>query len=295
MFRRSAFVPMNMLCLIGLIALAAATMYGQPPTNGPVYWSTSSALDCNSNSLQEVTLTGPGGSTVYACYLSGTFVWFAAGGGYTTALRVAAPAAAPVGIDYSFYDVNGNFLNVDTNSGAGSSTTSGSDVNFALAVNQPSEIDLLGASGNARTGYSTITDGTVYVQIYCPDSVTCYSVLPQLIYSAPPTISLSVPLAFDGSQYSQWSAQGIDDGGAHRLSLVIYNQSNTTNIYTVRVYDSNGNLKGPARRLRLLGTPPPLRLKEGPTATFCRISSKQRCPPVSSRSSSMAVRMMPRS
>jgi hypothetical protein len=251
-------MQMKTLRFIGLIALAAATLHGQPPTNGPVYWSTNSALDCNSNNLSEVTLPGPGGSTVYACYLSGTFVWFAAGGGYTTALRVAAPASAPVGVDYSFYDVNGNFLNVDTNLGAGSSTTSGSDVNFALAVNQPAEVDMLGASSDVRTGYSTLTDGSVYVQIYCPDSITCYSVLPQLIYSAPPYISLSVPLAFDGSQNAQWSAQGIDDGGAHHLSLVIYNQSNTTNIYTVRVYDSNGNLQGTGTTPAIAGyTPSP--------------------------------------
>src|SRR5579862_2626224 len=144
------FVRIKSLRFIGLMALCAIALYGQP-TNGPVYWSTSSALDCNANSLQEVSLPGPGGTTVYACTITGTFVWFAAGGGYTTALRVAAPASAPVGVDYSFYDVNGNFLNVDTNSGAGSGTTSNNDVNFALAVNQPSEIDILGASSDVRT------------------------------------------------------------------------------------------------------------------------------------------------
>jgi hypothetical protein len=236
------FVRMKSLRFIGLMALCAVALYGQP-TNGAVYWSTNSALDCNANSLTEVNFPGPGGATVYSCYLSGTFVWFAAGGGYTTALRVAAPASAPVGVDYSFYDLNGNFLNLDTKVGANSPTTSGNDINFALAPNQPSEVDILGATASAP-GYGPTTGGTVYVQLYCPDSVTCYSMLPQLIYSAPPTISLSVPLAFDGNEWTQWSAQGIDNGGSQRISLVIYNQSNRTNIYTVRVYDSNGNLAG---------------------------------------------------
>ncbi len=182
--------------------------------------------------------------------LTGTFVWFAAGGGYTTALRVAAPASAPVGIDYQFYDLGGNALNLDTNFGPGSGTTSSNDVNLAMAPNQPSEVDILGATANAP-GYGTTTGGSVFVQIYCPDSITCFSALPQLIYSAPPTISLSVPLAFDGNQWTQWSAQGIDNGGSQRISLVIYNQPPSdfstdavATIYTVRVYDSNGNLVG---------------------------------------------------
>lgn len=233
---------MKTLCLIGLTALCGVAAYGQP-TNGPVFWSTNSALDCSTNSLTEVQFPGPGGATVYACTITGTFVWFAAGGGYTTALRVAAPASAPVGVDYTFYDVSGNNLNVDSNLGSGSAITSGNDVNFALGVNQPSEVDVLGATANAP-GYGPTTGGTVYVQLYCPDSLTCYSALPQLIYSAPPTISLSVPLAFDGYEFTQWSSQGIDNGGSQRISLVIYNQGTVATIYTVRVYDSNGNLVG---------------------------------------------------
>jgi hypothetical protein len=236
------FVRMKTLRFIGLMAVGAVALYSQP-TNGPVYWSTNSALDCNANGLTEVQFPGPSGTTVYSCTLTGTFVWFAAGGGYTTALRVAAPASAPVGVDYTFYDLSGNNLNVDTNLGAGSATTSGNDVNFALAVNQPAEVDILGATADAPA-HVPLTDGSVFVQLYCPDSITCYSVLPQLIYSAPPTISLSVPLAFDGSQWTQWSAQGIDNGGSQRLSLVIYNQGTVATIYTVRVYDSNGNLVG---------------------------------------------------
>jgi hypothetical protein len=57
-------------------------------------------------------------------------------------------------------------------------------------------------------------------------------------------ISLSVPIAWDGSQWTQWATEGIDDLGANRVSLVIYNQGSTATIYTVRVYDSTGTRVG---------------------------------------------------
>jgi hypothetical protein len=239
---------LNLLKFAGLVILAAAALQAQS-TEGAVYWSTSSALDCNANNLQEVQFTIPGGTTtVYSCYVTGTFVWLAAGGGYTTAIRVSGPASGAVGVDYSFYDLSGNNLNLDTNFGAGTATTSGNDVNFSLGANQPAEVDLLGATSNSPT-YAPTTDGSVFVQLYCPDATTCFNVLPQLIYSAPPTISLSVPLAYDGSQWTQWSGEGVDDGGAHRISLVIYNQSSVSSIFTVRVFDSTGTQIG-------LGTTP---------------------------------------
>ena len=99
------------------------------------------------------------------------------------------------------------------------------DVNFALFANQPAEIDLLGATRNAPN-YGTTATGSVYAMFYCPDAATCSNVLPQLIYSALPTYpwSLSVPIAWDNSVWTQWSAVGIDDGGTHRVSLVIYNE-----------------------------------------------------------------------
>lgn len=170
------------------------------------------------------------------------------GGGYTTALRVAGPASGAVGVDYSFYDLGGNAQNLDTNFGPGTPTASGNDVNFSLGANQPAEVDLLGATSNAPA-YTPTTAGSVFVQLYCPNAITCFNVLPQLIYSAPPTISLSVPLAYDGSQWTQWSGEGVDDGGAHRISLVIYNQSSVASIFTVRVFDSTGTQVG-------LGTTP---------------------------------------
>ena len=62
------------------MALAVATVYGQP-TNGAVYWSTV-APDCTSiNNESPVTIKDSSGTTLgYSCYVSGTFVWLAAGG-----------------------------------------------------------------------------------------------------------------------------------------------------------------------------------------------------------------------
>jgi hypothetical protein len=248
---------MKTLGFFGLIALAAATLHGQPPTTGAQWWSTT-PIDCSSvdnvAAGTSYTITLPGGGTGYYCYVSGTFVWLAAGGGYTTSLRVAGPASlAPpttVAVEYFFYDTNGNDLSLDTTSSCSSSPASGNTVSCFLKPNQPAEVDLIGATSNAP-GYSAITDGSVFADFYCPDEATCLSVQPQLIYSAPPNISLSVPLAFDGSQWTQWSVEGIDDGGAHRVSLVIYNQGSVPTIYTVRVYDGTGARVG-------IGTTPPI-------------------------------------
>ncbi len=228
------------------MALAAVGLYGQPPATGTPYWSTT-PIDCsavdNVPAGTSYTITLPGGGTGYYCYVSGTFVWLAAGGGYTTAIRVAGPASLTtqngVVVDYTFYDTNGNNLNLDTTSSCGPSPASGNEVTCVLTANQPAELDLLGVPGEAPS-YPTLKDGSVFAQFFCPEPITCQSVLPQLIYSAPPTISLSVPLAFDGSQWTQWSGEGVDDGGAHRISLVIYNQGSVATIYTVRVFNSAG-------------------------------------------------------
>jgi len=243
-------VGMKTLQFIGLIALGAATLYGVPPTTGTQWWSTT-PIDCSSvdnvpvGSSYQVSL--PGGATGYYCYTSGTFVWLAAGGGYTTSLRVSGRAALAaqtgVALDFLFYDTSGNALSLDTTSTCSSSPASGTGVSCTLLPNQPAEVDLLGATSNAP-GYSAITDGSVFAQFYCPDEITCLGITPQLIYSAPPLISLSVPIAWDNSQWTQWSVEGVDDGGAHRVSLVIYNQNSTATIFTVRVYDSTGTRVG---------------------------------------------------
>src|SRR5262249_5151947 len=95
--------------------------------------------------------------------------------------------------------------------------------------------------------------GSVYAIFYCPDANTCLNVLPQLLYSALPTYpwSLSVPIAFDNYVWTQWSAVGVNDNAANVISLVIYNEDTVANTYTVRVFDSTGNLIG-------TGTTPPI-------------------------------------
>jgi hypothetical protein len=236
---------MKSLYLLGLIVVAAATLHSQP-VNGPVYWS---AVPPNCTSLageSPVAITNSSGKTIgYSCYVSGTFVWLAAGGGWSSSIRVAAPASAPIGVDYTFYDPSGNNLKLDSTIGGGSSTTSGNDVNFALSANQPAEIGLLGASSDAPK-YSSTATGSVYAVFYCPDAITCGNVVPQLLYSALPATpwALSVPISWDTGLWTQWSAEGIDDGGARRVSLVIYNEDTTATSYTVRVYDSTGALAG---------------------------------------------------
>ena len=236
---------MKSLYLMGLIAVAAATIHSQP-TNGAVYWSTV-APDCTSLAGESpVAIANSSGKTVgYSCYVSGTFVWLAAGGGWSSAIRVAAPASAAIGVDYTFYDASGHNLKLDTTTGGGSSTTSGNDVNFALSPNQPAEIGLLGATSDAPKYASTAT-GSVYGVFYCPDAATCSNVVPQLLYSALPGTpwAMSVPISWDTELWTQWSAEGIDDGAAHRVSLVIYNEDIIATSYTVRVYDSTGVLAG---------------------------------------------------
>ena len=89
------FVRRKLLHLFGFAALAAGTLHSQP-TNGAVYWSTNSQLDCSSlGETSPTPITNASGATIgYSCYVSGTFLWLAAGGGWGTAIRVAAPASA---------------------------------------------------------------------------------------------------------------------------------------------------------------------------------------------------------
>jgi hypothetical protein len=235
---------MKTLYAFVFIVVAGPLVYGQP-TNGPVYWSPTQP-DCSSLSESAVTIKNAAGTTVgYSCWVSGTFLWLAAGGGWATNLRVAAPASAPVGVDYTFYDPSGNNLSVDaTKNGVPSSISSGNRISFALNGDQPSEIELLGGTGNGP-GYSSTTTGSVFGVFYCPDADTCSNVLPQLIYSALPSQpwSVSVPIAFDGTEWTQWSAVGVN-GSGQSLALAIYNADVTATTYNVSVFDSSGNLVG---------------------------------------------------
>ena len=192
------FVQMKSLHLIGLMALAVGALHGQ---SSPQYWSVVKP-DCSSlNDETPVTITNSSGATIgYSCYVSGTFVWLAAGGMWGTAIRVPAPASADIDADYTFYDKNGNNLSVDdTLNGDPTSLASGNETEVSLFANQPLEVEVLGATSDAGTNYSNTAEGTVYAVFYCPDAVTCGNVLPQLLYSALPAQpwSLSVPIAWD--------------------------------------------------------------------------------------------------
>jgi len=235
---------------MALMALVAAALPGQsiavpgtqPPVAGPAYWS-ATAPDCSSLAGESpVAIVGKSGTLGYSCYVSGTFVWLAAGGVWSSAIRMAAPASGAVGVDYSFYDTGGNSLKMDSVSG-GSTGVSSDDVNFALSANQPAEIDLLGATSSAPK-YANTTVGTVYAVFYCPDATTCADVAPQLINSALPATfwAPGVPIAWDTALNTAWSAVGVDDGGARRVSLAIYNEDIAPTSYRIRVYDSAGNL-----------------------------------------------------
>jgi hypothetical protein len=230
---------MKSLHLFGLIVLAAATLYGQP-TNGAVYWSVTPP-DCSSlNHETPVTITNPAGARVgYSCHVTGTFVWLAAGAGWTTAIRVAGPASGGIGVDYTFFDDNGNNQVMDV---TGSVDASSDEVTFALFDNQPSEIDLIGATVNAPT-YPVTATGSVSAKFFCPDAEICLHLQPQLIYSALPSIpwSLSVPITWDTALSTTWSAVGIDNGGSQLVSFVVYNEDTVAHSFTIDVYDSDGN------------------------------------------------------
>jgi len=238
------------LSFLAWMALSAATLPGQsipvpgtqPPIAGAVYWS-ATPPDCSSLAGESpVAILGGSGTVGYSCYVSGTFVWLAAGGGWRTAIRVAAPASAAIGVDYSFYDPGGNTLKLDSTSGD-STAVSGDDVNFALSADQPAEVDLAGAASDAPA-YAHTATGTVYAVFYCPDAATCANVLPQMLYSgltATPW-SLSVPIAWDTALNTAWSAVGVDDGGARRVSLVVYNEDIAPTSYRIRVFDGSGKL-----------------------------------------------------
>ena len=238
--------------LPGLMALTAATLYGLPPTDGAQWWSTNPNLDCTAfHSLaHEISLDS--GGKGYACGVTGTFVWMAAGGKWRSSLRVAAPASGAIGVQYVFSDRDGHPLSLDTT--AGSVPRSGNTIGLALNANQPSEVQLLGASGDAPQ-YNATQTGSVFGIFLCPDSATCATLLPQLLFSFLPVEPwlVSVPIAWDSSfsflqpsgLSTRWTAVGIQDP-THIVSFAIYNQSTAAAIYTVRVYDNVGSLAGQA-------------------------------------------------
>ena len=238
------------LYLVGSLFLAAAALHGQ----SPVFYA-AAPPDCSSLGTSPVAIpNGSGGTLGYSCYVSGTFVWYDAGGGWGTSIIVAAPASGAIGVEYSFYDQSGNPQSL---AGAvlGESANIGSAnfQRFALFANQPAEIDLYGIGSTAPY---TEAKGSVYAVIYCAEAKACANATPQLLYSAQPSHpwALSVPIVWDTNLSSQWSAEGIDNGSTHIVSLVIYNEETTAAAYAVRVYDSTGALKGTGTTLSI----PPL-------------------------------------
>jgi len=221
--------------------MGAAALHGQ------TYWTTDPSVDCSGIGTGN-SVSVYNGSTLlgYSCAMTGTFIWLAAGGGWSTAIRVAGPATGAVGVDYLYYDTNGNPMNLDTTAGVGGALSSGNELSFALDANQPAETDMLGATSNAGQHYNNIAVGSVYATFLCPDSVTCSDVLPQLLYSNLPgePWSLSAPIAWDdnGGIWTGWSAEGIDNGSSNRVSFVVYNQDTTPTAFTIQVFDKNGNL-----------------------------------------------------
>ena len=207
------------LALFGWMAAAAAGLYGLPPTTGAQYWSTDPNLDCSAFHALIIQVPLASGGIGLSCLVSGTFPWLAAGGGWSTSIRAAAPASGAIGVDYGFFE-DGQRISLDTTLGNGAVPASGNVVSFALNANQPSEIRLLGATSSAPQ-YGTTQTGFVYARFFCPDAATCATVIPQLLYSFAPIKpwSLSVPILWDSSFSSfqpkgilpGWSASGISD------------------------------------------------------------------------------------
>ena len=235
------------IVLSGLIVLAATAASGVPPTTGAQWWSTNPNLDCSaSHSLAyEVSLTL--GGQGYACGVTGTFIWMAAGGNWKSLIRMAAPQSGAVGVQYIFYDQDGKAISLDTISDSAAAT--GNTLGLALNANQASEVQLLGASSDGPH-YGKTQTGFVFAIFMCADPATLATVVPQLTYSsASNPWLLNVPIAWDASfsflqpsgLATRWSAAGSLNN-TDFLSFAIHNSSPTPATYAVRVYDRTGTL-----------------------------------------------------
>jgi hypothetical protein len=191
------------------------------------------------------------GTTQYYCYYGGSFPWFAAGGGWTTTLRIAAPASGTIEVKYDFTN------KLDYLQYGETSPTGSEGALFDLSPNQPSEVTLLGLSDEGAP-YATAATGTVHVEVRCADKATCAAVAPQLIYSALPgtpwylsgtmSMDISVPTQPDSTV---WSAVGVNDPQPSNssklnqiISFVILNDSGIDQQYTVSAYSQTGALLG---------------------------------------------------
>lgn len=242
-------MPERKLFLVAVVMLlSAATGFALPPTTGAQWWSTDPTLNCSAyrSLIYEVPLAS--GGKGYACGVTGTFVWFAAGGSWGTSIRMAAPASGAVGVQYLFFDEDGNRISLDTIAGA--AQASSNSIGLVMGANQSSEVRLLGASSDAPLHQKTQT-GSVFGIFLCSSAVTCATVNPQLLYLSlsVPGWSPGVPIAWDSTfsplqpvgLTTRWSAVGINDA-THLLSFAIYNQSAASTAYSVRVYAADGSL-----------------------------------------------------
>ena len=231
--------------LASLLVLGAVVAMGQQPWENP--GTTTPTPDCSPFGDQY------DGSAWY-CVNQGTFPWFAAGGGWTTMLRIAAPQSGAIRVVYDFSEqANGSVDPVELDYKVYGSTTVefSSKAVFPLSPNQPLELTLLGRHSEAP-GYQSTPSGSVHVEIDCPDKATCAAVTPQLIYSYLPAKSwflsgtmsseISLPSKADSNA---WSVVGVNNPQSDPLksqfiTFAILNDSGIDQQYTVTAYNANG-------------------------------------------------------
>lgn len=198
---RNRFVTLTLLVV--LCALFAA---GQPAWQNP--GTTTPTPDCAP--FQQQLANSP----AWYCDQYGVFPWFDAGSGWTTVLRVSAPASGAIQVTYNFLEKakDGTIQApvLDFKQYGDATTTSGSRVVFVLNPNQPSELTLVGRHPDGINPAEA--KGSVTVTISCPDKTTCAAVTPQLIYTVLPATPwyLSAPMS------STVTTQGPDLVGRRR-------------------------------------------------------------------------------
>jgi len=236
--------------------LAGLMLAGALMASAQTYWTTNASTDCgiygDSNSHPKQLTSGPGAGN-YVCWVYGTLPWYAAGAGWTSAIRTSAPPTGAVNLNLYFTDVNGADRALDYRIQGNSTVYNDTGVTKVLSAEQPWEVDLLGLHAEAPNYSTTSATGPVVVYAECPDGTTCGQLQAQLIYSALPSQpwSLSAPVVWDPYTWNVWSSIGIDDGkggvgngGTDTLSFVIYNLADDqlAHTYTLNVYDSTGAL-----------------------------------------------------
>ena len=236
--------PIRMLerkvCLVAMVAgLSAATGFALPPTTGAQWWSTDPNLSCSAyrSLIYEVPLASGGNG--FACGVTGTFVWYAAGGSWGTSIRGSAGVGSgrrPV--PFLRRRRQPRIARYDR----GSRQAHG----LVIGANQPSEVRLLGASSDAPA-YQTTRTGSVFGVFLCSSSAPALRSIPSCCIRPRPyrdgrsaCRSPGTPPSRRSSRRdcrTRWSAAGINDA-THAISFAIYNQSAASTTYL----DANGSL-----------------------------------------------------